>query len=78
MRDVTDRENDELDRLSLAFADAPLGMALVGTGGGFLRVNASLGRMLGLSEPELLERRVADVVAPAPEQAWDSEALARA
>ena len=77
LRDVTDRENEELDRLSLAFADAPLGMALVGTGGGFLRVNASLGRMLGLSESELIERRIADVVAPAAEQSWHSEALAR-
>ena len=76
-RDVTDRENDELDRLSLAFSDAPLGMALVGTGGGFLRVNLSLARMLGLTETELLERRLADVVAPVPEQSWDIEALGR-
>ena len=77
LRDVTDRENDELDRLSLAFADAPLGMALVGTGGGFLRVNASLARMLGVGESDLLERRLVDVVAPAAEQSWDSDALAR-
>ncbi|MGZ6696021.1 MAG: PAS domain S-box protein [Solirubrobacteraceae bacterium] len=74
-RDVTGRENAELDRLSLAFADAPLGMALVGLTGGFLRVNAALARMLARSEDELLERTLADVVAPTAEQGWDAEAL---
>src|SRR5206468_5364388 len=61
-RDVTDREKAFMDRLAGAFRDAPLGMALVAPGGAFLRVNATLCRMLGRTEPELLAESLADVV----------------
>jgi PAS domain S-box-containing protein len=46
------RENEE--RFRLAFGNAPIGMALVTRAGRWLRVNASLCRMLGYSEAELL------------------------
>ncbi len=46
------RENEE--RFRRAFGDAPIGMALVGTDGRWLRVNHSLCRMLGYSPEELL------------------------
>ena len=51
-----------MDRLAGAFRDAPLGMALVAPGGAFLRVNSTLCRMLGRTEPELLAESLADVV----------------
>lgn len=45
------RESEELFRR--AFEDAAIGMALVDSGGRFLRVNRALCEMLGYSEPEL-------------------------
>ena len=54
VHDVTDREETFMDRLAGAFRDAPLGMALMAPGGAFLRVNSTLCRMLGRTEPELL------------------------
>ena len=62
VHDVTDREETFMDRLAGAFRDAPLGMALVAPGGAFLRVNSTLCRMLGLTEPELLAESLGDVV----------------
>ncbi len=62
VHDVTDREETFMDRLAGAFRDAPLGMALVAPGGAFLRVNSTLCRMLGRTEPELLAESLADVV----------------
>ncbi|MEA2278443.1 MAG: hypothetical protein QOC78_3403 [Solirubrobacteraceae bacterium] len=61
-RDVTDREDLFMDRLAGAFRDAPLGMALVGLDGRFLRANSTLSSMVGLSPAELLELSLADVV----------------
>ena len=46
-------ENGEL--FENAFRHAPIGMALVGTDGRWLRVNAAVTQMLGYSEDELLE-----------------------
>src|SRR6185437_6463499 len=51
-----------MDRLAGAFRDAPLGMALVAPGGAFLRVNSTLCRMLGHTEPELLAESLPDLV----------------
>src|SRR5512133_47091 len=62
VHDVTDREETFMDRLAAAFRDAPLGMALVAPGGAFLRVNSTLCRMLGRTEPELLAESLADLV----------------
>src|SRR4051812_13231238 len=62
VHDVTDREESFMDRLAGAFRDAPLGMALVAPGGAFLRVNATLCRMLGRTEPELLAESLTDLV----------------
>jgi PAS domain S-box-containing protein len=62
VHDVTDREETFMDRLAGAFRDAPLGMALVAPGGAFLRVNSTLCRMLGRTEPELLAESLTDVV----------------
>ncbi len=49
----------------------------MGPTGGFLRANTSLARMLGVSETDLLDRTVDEVVAPTPEQSWDADALRR-
>src|SRR5947207_15355387 len=62
VHDITDREEVFMDRLAGAFRDAPLGMALVAPGGAFLRVNSTLCRLLGRTEPELLAESLADVV----------------
>ncbi|HEY0364695.1 MAG TPA: PAS domain S-box protein, partial [Solirubrobacteraceae bacterium] len=62
VHDVTDREETFMDRLAGAFRDAPLGMALVAPGGAFLRVNSTLCRMLGRTEPELLAESLTDLV----------------
>ncbi len=59
--DITERRTLQLQlheseqRFAAAFQHAAVGMALTGIDGTFLRVNAALCRMLGYSEPELLE-----------------------
>src|ERR1019366_3394518 len=45
---------DSEERFRSAFENAPFGMCLSGMDGRFLRVNATMCRMLGYSEPELL------------------------
>ena len=56
----------ESDRLfETAFSGAPTGMALVGLDGGWLRVNAALCRMLGMSEDALRARTFQSVTHPA-------------
>ncbi len=47
-----------------AFADAPIGMALVGLDGSFLRANRALLEMLGYDEPELCGTPFADITHP--------------
>ena len=58
----------DLDRatrmFSTAFADAPIGMALVGLDGSFLRVNRALSALTGYSEAELLERTFQEITHP--------------
>jgi diguanylate cyclase (GGDEF)-like protein/PAS domain S-box-containing protein len=53
------------ERFERAFADAPIGMALVGLNGRFLRVNGSLCKMLGLDEEALLASSFQDITHPA-------------
>jgi PAS domain S-box-containing protein len=59
-RDITDRKRVEAaleeqeERFRNAFEFAPIGMALVGTDGRWLRVNQSICEILGFSEAELL------------------------
>ena len=45
-----------MDRLAGAFRDAALGMALVAPSGAFLRVNSTLCRLLGHTEPSCWPR----------------------
>lgn len=60
VRDVSDRKRAERDleqasrRFASAFENAPTGMALVDPNGSWLAVNASLCRLLGRSQAELL------------------------
>jgi PAS domain S-box-containing protein len=56
------RESEE--RFRHAFEYAPFGMALVGTDGRFLQVNASLCRSLGYGEHELLGKTFAELTFP--------------
>src|SRR4051794_2257120 len=51
-------------QLSLAFDQAPIGMAFVSPAGRFTKVNAALCRITGYSEPELLERNIEDITHP--------------
>jgi diguanylate cyclase (GGDEF)-like protein/PAS domain S-box-containing protein len=51
------------DRLDRGFHDAPIGMALLDLHGRFLGVNRPLCELLGLPEPELIDRDVSTVVA---------------
>jgi PAS domain S-box-containing protein len=55
-------EAEELFRR--AFDDAPIGMALVGLDGRWLRANASLCQIVGYEERELLELRFQDLTRP--------------
>jgi diguanylate cyclase (GGDEF)-like protein/PAS domain S-box-containing protein len=49
---------------SAAFADAPIGMALVGLDGSFLKVNRRLCALIGYSEQELLSRTFQEITHP--------------
>ena len=68
--DVTEEEREVAgraaaeERLSLAFDSAPIGMALSGADGLFVRVNRVLCEMTGYSEAELLQRSFADLAHP--------------
>ena len=50
--------------LRVAFRDAPIGMALVGVDGRFLRVNREMATLVGRPEQELLELGFRDVTHP--------------
>ncbi len=52
------------ERFRRAFDDAPIGMALVGLDGSWLRANASLCEILGYRESELLELRFQELTHP--------------
>jgi PAS domain S-box-containing protein len=62
VRDVTEREDIEFERLTALFDHAPLGMALMRPDGMLRRVNRTLVDMLGRPESELLDRRMFELV----------------
>jgi two-component system, cell cycle sensor histidine kinase and response regulator CckA len=62
VRDVTDREDIELERLTALFDHAPLGMALMAPDGTLRRVNRAFAEMLGVDEAALLDRRIFDLL----------------
>ena len=63
-RDAQRSLEEAEERFRRAFDDAPIGMALVGLDGRWLRANASLCQILGYAEPDLLELRFQDVTHP--------------
>ena len=68
--DITDRKKSEKalrrseDRFKTVFNQAASGMALIGLDGRYLRINAALGKMLGYTEEELLQRTWKDITHP--------------
>ena len=68
--DITDRKRTEAaireseERFRLSFGQAPIGIALVSTGGRWLQVNRALCRMLGYDEPELLATTFPQITHP--------------
>ncbi|MCW3016768.1 MAG: hypothetical protein JWO02_3860 [Solirubrobacterales bacterium] len=67
-RDAVEHDRDELARatqlFATAFADAPVGMALVGLDGAWMKVNRSLLELTGYSEDELLALTFQDITHP--------------
>ncbi len=70
VRDVSERKEQEArlreatERFEHAFERAPIGMALVGLDGAWIKVNRALCQITGYSESELLARRFADITHP--------------
>ncbi|HSJ03475.1 MAG TPA: PAS domain S-box protein, partial [Verrucomicrobium sp.] len=70
MRDISERKRAEdalktsEARFSSSFASAAIGMALVGTDGQFLKVNAALCAMLGYSDEELITKTFQEITHP--------------
>jgi diguanylate cyclase (GGDEF)-like protein/PAS domain S-box-containing protein len=70
IRDITERKQTEEAlkeseaRFRTAFEDAPIGVALIGLNGRYLRVNRALCEMVGYSEEELLEKTALDLTHP--------------
>ena len=58
------READAELRFERAFADAPIGMALVDLDGAFLKVNRSLQEITGYTEPDLLALSLQEITHP--------------
>ncbi|MGV2826636.1 PAS domain S-box protein [Myxosarcina sp. GI1(2024)] len=69
IRDLTERKRAELalqeseERFRNAFENTPLGTAIVDRNGKFLKVNASLGKIVGYSTAELLTATLQDITA---------------
>ncbi len=60
--ELAQRQSEDLFRA--AFADAPIGMALIGLDGHFLRVNQALCTILGYAEADLLARTFQEITHP--------------
>jgi PAS domain S-box-containing protein len=67
---------EPLERFRIAFDKAPIGMALIGTDGRFLRVNAALCQITGYTEKEMLQATFASLTHP-DDRERDTDALAR-
>ena len=63
-RDAQRSLEEAEERFRRAFDDAPIGMALVGLDGSWLRTNAKLCQILGYEEADLLELRFQDLTHP--------------
>jgi diguanylate cyclase (GGDEF)-like protein/PAS domain S-box-containing protein len=59
-----DRQEEANQRFETAFAEAPIGMALVALNGGWIRVNRTLCELTGFAEPRLLELNSQDITHP--------------
>jgi len=74
-RDITERKQTEAalreseERFAGAFEQAPIGVALVGPTGLWLKVNRSLCELVGYSEAELLARTFQDITYPGDHEA---------
>lgn len=65
MEKAADRAHEELDAMfSTAFADAPIGMAVVNLDGQYLQVNAAAAKILGYSTAALLGMHFSEVTHP--------------
>ena len=70
IEDISDRirareaAREAEERFRHAFDDAPIGMALVGPDGRFLRVNRKLAQITGYEETDLLERTFQEITHP--------------
>lgn len=79
VRDITGRKQAEAalqqseERFRNAFANAPIGMALLGVDGAWLQVNSSLCAMLGATEAELLGRHLHDSLHPEDQARYEEE-----
>jgi PAS domain S-box-containing protein len=58
IRDITGRDDIELERLATLFDHAPIGMAVMAPDGALRQVNRPLAELLGRTESELLERTI--------------------
>jgi diguanylate cyclase (GGDEF)-like protein/PAS domain S-box-containing protein len=69
-RDLTEQRRSEIARqeahelFETAFTHAPIGMALIGLDGRWLRVNRAVCAITGWSEPDLLRRTFQDITHP--------------
>jgi PAS domain S-box-containing protein len=67
---------EPVERFRIAFDKAPIGMALIGTDGRFLRVNAALCQITGYTEQEMLQATFASLTHP-DDRERDTDALTR-
>lgn len=58
------REAGALNRLRMAFEEAPLGMAVLKPSGEFIQVNGAMGRLLGYQPHEMVGRNIRSIVHP--------------
>jgi diguanylate cyclase (GGDEF)-like protein/PAS domain S-box-containing protein len=64
LREANERVRESEERFRGAFENAPIGMALVGLDGGWKQVNASVCRIIGYTEAELLTTNFQSITHP--------------